>query len=381
MRLRMFFTLISRWYSADTNHGLERIMNFFRIVSIALGNIVWLALAGSAAAQAPYTVVMSGLDNPRGLGLAPNGALYVAEAGRGGGGPCIVSGIGETRCLGMTGAITRLWRGEQSRVVEGMPSHALPDGSSASGPNDISFQGTGGAYIAIGLGGNAAFRAALGSEFFGTLVHMSASGKWKVVADVAAHEFETNPAGGPVDTNPFGVLAEPGGRLVADAGANALFSVAANGTVETLAVFAPQGNPTNVGRPMIEAVPTSVARGPDGALYVGQLTGFPFVQGLANIYRVIPGQAPVVHCSGFKTIMDISFGPDGSLYVVENATGGLFFAPGSGRLSRIAPNCDRTVLLGGLDRPTAVAVGADGAIYVTNHGITAGAGEVLKIAP
>jgi len=132
---------------------------------------------------------------------------------------------------------------------------------------------------------------------------------------------------------------------------------------------------------MIEAVPTSVARGPDGAVYVGQLTGFPFVQGLASIYRVVPGHDPVVHCSGFKTIVSIAFGPDGDLYVVEHATGGLLFPPNSGRLSRVAPNCARLPLLEGLDRPTAVAVGPDGAIYVTNHGITPGAGEVLRLAP
>jgi hypothetical protein len=38
-------------------------------------------------------------------------------------------------------------------------------------------------------------------------------------------------------------------------------------------------------------------------------------------------------------------------------------------------------VLEGLDRPTAVALGKDGAVYVTNNGITAGAGEVLMIKP
>ena len=359
-------------------------MKLLRVASVALGSMGWLAVAGSAVAQ---TVVMSGLDNPRGLAFAPNGALYVTEAGRGGSGPCVVNpGTGETRCYGKSGAITRLWKGQQSRVAEGLESHALPDGSSASGPNDISFQGTGGAYITMGLGGDPDFLEALGGEYQGTLIHMAASGKWKVVADILLHEIDENPAGGPVDSNPFGVLAEPGGRLVADAGANALLRVAANGTVETVAVFPPLPNPVfPFGPPMIEAVPTAVARGPDGALYVGQLTGFPFVQGLANIYRVVPGQAPVVHCTGFKAIMDLAFGPDGSLYVVENATGAFPppppFAPNTGRLSRVAPDCTVTPVLEGLNRPTAVAVGADGAIYVTNNGVTAGAGEVLRIAP
>ena len=356
-------------------------MKIVHAVSMALTGIGLLAVAGNSFAQSPYEVVMSGLDNPRGLAFAPNGALYVAEAGRGGPGPCLVSPVGEPRCAGRSGAISRLWMGRQSRVLEGLESHALPDGSSAGGPNGISFQGVGGAYITLGLGGDEAWKAALGAQASGSVMKMAASGQWKVRGDILHHESTQNPAGGAVDTNPFGVLAEPGGLLVVDAGGNSLLSVAANGGVETVAVFPPQSNPTPVGPPMIEAVPTSVARGADGALYVGQLTGFPFVQGLANIYRVLPGQAPVVHCGGFKAIMDLEFGADGSLYVVENATGGLFFAPGTGQLSRVAPNCSRTVLLVGLDRPTAVAVGADGAVYVTNHGVTAGAGEVLKVTP
>jgi hypothetical protein len=359
-------------------------MKSLPIASIAAGTLASLSLCGAAVAQ---TVVMSGLDNPRGLAFAPNGALYVTEAGRGGDGPCLVNpGSGEERCFGRTGAITRLWKGQQSRILEGLESHAQPDGSAASGPNGISFQGAGGAYVTLGLGGDRAFQEALGGSYSGNLIHMAASGKWKVVADIVQHEIDENPAGGPIDSNPFGVLAEPGGRLVADAGANALFRVAANGRVETVAVLPPLPNPTPVGPPMVEAVPTAVARGPDGDLYVGGLTGFPFVPGVANIYRVVPGQDPVVHCSGFKAIMDLEFGPDGALYVVENATGGvppfgLFFLPNTGRLSRVAPDCTVTPVLEGLNRPTAVAVGTDGAIYVTNNGVTAGAGEVLMVAP
>ena len=208
-------------------------------------------LASSADGQTPYTVVMTGLDNPRGMAFAPNGALYVTEAGRGGPGPshCGYNGAGELRCYGPTGAITRLWKGQQSRVAEGMPSHATPDGSTAGGPNDISFQGTGGAYITLGLGGGPQLLEDFGSELLGTLIHMPASGKWKVVADIALHEFDENPAGGPLDSNPYGVLAEPAGRLVVDAGANALLSVAPNGKIQTLAVFPAQPNPVALRSP------------------------------------------------------------------------------------------------------------------------------------
>jgi len=334
------------------------------------------------------------------MAVAPNGALYVTEAGRGGDGPCAPNPANELRCFGKTGAISKLWRGKQSRVVEGLDSTALPGGALAGGANDISFQGTGGAFITMGLGGGPAFRETLGGELLGKLLHMTPGDKWhdfdahkrhghgdgpahelRVVSDVAAHEFATNPAGGALDSNPFGVLAEAFGRLVADAGANALFRVFANGAVKTVAVFPSQVNPTGFGPPMVESVPTAVARSPDGALYVGELSGFPFAEGLARIFRVKPGKDPVVHCTGFKTITDIAFARDGSLYVVENATGGFFFPPNSGQLSRVAPDCTRTTVLVGLDWPTSVAVGRDGSVYVTNHGVTPGIGEVLRIEP
>ena len=360
-------------------------MNQSRTSRVAAGALAGLAIAGATAAQAAVTVVMSGLDNPRGLAFAPNGALYVTEAGRGGAGPCPANGAGELRCYGPSGAITRLWKGQQERVVVGLPSHALPDGTSAGGPNDISFQGTGGAYVTLGLGGGPLFQDAYGAagELMGTIIHVAASGQWRLVADVASHEFAANPVG-PPDSNPFGILAEPGGRYVADAGANALFHVAPNGRVATVAVFPGVPHPNfPPGPPLAEAVPTTVARGPDGALYVGQLTGFPFAAGVASVYRVVPGQAPAVHCTGFTTILDIAFGPEGEMYVVENAQGSVLppFPANTGRLLRVEDDCSRSVVLAPLDRPSSVVVGPDGAIYVTNHGTSAGTGEVLKIAP
>jgi hypothetical protein len=45
---------------------------------------------------ATNTLIMSGLNNPRGLALGPDGGIYVAEAGTGGAGPCQIGSTGKS---------------------------------------------------------------------------------------------------------------------------------------------------------------------------------------------------------------------------------------------------------------------------------------------
>lgn len=231
--------------------------------------------------------------------------------------------------------------------------------------------------MTIGLGFEGHPRSDLAGvgEQFGRLVHMSASGHWRAVADLMGYESAANPDGGIIDSNPYGLLAEPGSRVVADAGANALLRVAANGAISTIATF-----PARAQGRSTDAVPTAVAVGPNGAYYVSELSGVPFAAGAANIYRVVPGQAPSVAWSGFTTVIDLAFGPDGSLYVLEHSTGPVFFAL-PGRLLKLAPNGTRTTVIAGLSRPGSVAVGSDGALYVSIRSTSIGIGEVLRIAP
>jgi hypothetical protein len=347
-----------------------------------------LALAVCAGASAStITTVMSGLDNPRGLAFAPEGGLYVAEAGRGG--PlsplCYTAtdpGVG-FRCYGATGAISRYWHGKQERVVTGLPSLENPSFMGpAQGPAHISFQGRGGMYVTIGLGGltppdsRNTVLPGVGTSF-GQLLKVEPSGVRRSVADVSAFE-NTNPDGAQIDTNPYGLLALPGHRLVTDAGGNSLLDVKANGSISTVAVFpkfAGTFGPT-------DRVPTNVVLGPDGAYYVSMLSGVPFTPGSAAVFRVVPGAAPTVYASNLTQITDLAFGPDGSLYVLQHGTGLFFSGPGS--IVKIAPGgSSRTTIdtQGRLSHPTGLVVGPDRALYVSNFGIAPSIGEVLQISP
>jgi hypothetical protein len=341
-------------------------------------------------------VIAAGLHNPRGLNFGPDEALYVAEAGFGGPGPCAPGPEG-TRCYGPSGSIAKidLRHDTISRVVKGLPSLADIEGDFATGIHDVSYVGLGRGHATIGWGGDPADRTIqfgqAGADF-ARLARVKPNGRWEAEADLGDFESTYNPDGDGIDTNPYGILSLPGRQIVADAGANDLLEINANRQISVLAIFpdrmveAPPilGFPPGTMVPA-DAVPTSVALGPDGDLYVGELVGFPFPVGDANIYRVPAcGGTPQVAEGGFTAVVDVAFGPDGSMYVLEMAKNGLLagFMLGdwTGALIRVAPDGTRTEIAPGtLTAPGGVAVGNDGRIYVTNNSTSGSAGEVVMI--
>lgn len=362
-----------------------------RLTRAAIGAVaVSLALAAPAVAgQQGVEVVASGLDNPRGLELA-GGKLWVTEAGRGGSGPCVPGPEGTPVCFGLSGALTVVdpWGHGQHRVLQGLPSLANPDGTSATGPSDVS-AGRRALWMTIGLGGPSTTRDLLPPEGqgMGWLYRLAGHGP-KPVADFLAYELANNPdaaqPGSDIESNPNSVDAHGRPVVVADAGGNDILAVKHRAiSLVSLLPFgtAPAPPPAPAGTTMpVDPVPTSVVRGPDGSLYVGQLTGFPFVPGAASVFRIPPGGgAPQVVASGFTLITDMAVGADGSLYVVEFSTQSLLAGPAPGALIRVAPDGTRTELAAGrLVTPAGIVLG-HGVAYVSNHGAQPGAGEVLRI--
>lgn len=350
-----------------------------------------LALASQAMA-ASWTVVASGLNNPRGLDFAPNGALFIAEAGVGGNGPTVPGAEGIMH-FGLSGSVTKVFKGQQSRVITGLPSLGGDGGFAAVGPSAISFGQQGHAFLTIGLAQNPSVRASvLGAASAGmdTLYQMNQNGKLQTVADLGAFELAKDPDGHGPDSNPNGVLSDTaGGVYVTDAGANALLHIDARGRVSVVAVFPDRLVPTPPFLPQppfgpmipMQAVPTNVVRGPDGALYVSQLTGFPFPVGAARVYRVVPGSAPTIYASGFTNIIDLAFDASGNLFVLEIDQDGLAGGGSTGRLARVPAGggAGVTVLSDGLVMPGGLAIGPDGALYISNFSIFPGAGQVVRV--
>ncbi len=377
-----------------------------------------LALIASAPASAhhpkPVKVdqIAEGLDNPRHVAVSKDGGVWVAESGTGGGvetpaKSCFDSAEGRA-CTGDTGAITRITKWGKHRVVTGLASFAPPNGDTAIGPHGIFVDGHD-VYFTNGGPTGPTRGAAPNAEpvlrdptlvdedrvsrFYGTLRKVVPFGKRHVeIADPWEFENENNPdaevgtAG--IDSNPVDVWADHGRFFVADAGGNTVLRANRWGQISVVALFADREIPFGGPDPFrMQTVPTAVVKGPDGALYMSQLTGFPFPAGAANVYRIDPRTGDVsVYASGFTNIMDIDFGRDGTLYVLEidhdrlpplggpSSDGALFTVGWRGKTPRQVE-----LPAGTLTNPGGVAVGKRGHLYVTNRSTEAGDGEVLRL--
>jgi sugar lactone lactonase YvrE len=337
--------------------------SFSKRVATAAAVTALSAAAVPAANAATVETVATGLDNPRSVAVAPDGSVYVANAGRGGK-QC--QGKGEdAMCLGTTGRIVRVApNGSKSTVARGMVSAAGPGGPFAIGLHGVSVAPDGAVF---GLTGSStpqdikSFPPPVKSRV-GRLFSVS-GGAFSAVARVDRLEHRRNLDGvkGDRNSNPYAVLALAANhQIVVDAGANAVLEVR-DGEVELLALIPRRGK--------TQAVPTSIAQGPDGAYYVGQLAG-EGRKGKARVWRVpAEGGTATVYRSGFTAITGVAFGPDGSLYVTEFAHN---FEKLNGRLVRVSPDgSSRSVLAGGkkLRAPTGAAVDSTGAVYVSNFSV------------
>ena len=376
----------------------RQIMMTLTLAALTAAGTATLAGAQSFSVQ----TIMSGLSNPRGLAFAPDGSLYVTEAGVGGFGPSFEDGAGVTVSYGETGGLSRWLNGSQTRLINNLPSVAdrangAPGGGSG-GLTGITFAPNGTAYGVINFGGEFDQRGGLiaagatKAAQLGTVVQFDfGTNSFTSVADITAYAKANNLQGptqtGRPESNPYGLTALKGGGVaVVDAGGN--FVAITNSANQVIShVKLPNYpnltfNPNNpaTGGPTYQAVPTSIVEGPDGTLYVSELGGYPFTVGGEHITMIKNGVI-TGRLNGFTNLMDVEY-LEGNLYALQLDTNGLTGArgPGPGQLLKINPLTGvSTLLYNGLSFPGGLAIGADHAFYVTNNSVAPGFGSVIRI--
>ncbi len=262
------------------------------------GLLLLAVLAGFVLVPAAAQADPSFYETPLfGIATAPGGSLLVADAGQG------------------------IVNGDNGALVAALPGVA-----------DVASRGHGKLWAITGGGPENSW------------LYSVEGGVATRVADLWAFEAANNPHPANIESNPFGVVDLGGGRaLVADAAGNDLLRVDEHGNIELVAVLPDELVSTdNVKRLLgcpdshadecnlpheipTESVPTSVAVGPDGAYYVGELKGFPAPTGASRIWRIDP-HAQGAECGSsalctvvfdnFTSIVDLIF-KRGTLYVAQ----------------------------------------------------------------
>jgi hypothetical protein len=259
------------------------------IALIAVSGCTLLALACNSNS----TLDIDSLHHPRGLAVTEDGALLVADAGNG-------------RIL---------------RVVPGIGNEVLRDGL------PVTWDGGPGGDTVIGVSG----------------LHVAGADLLYVVGEFRGDRFRRayrlSPAAGPVAltnvgeelpvdglVNPYDVVALDGEVYISDAGANAVFRVLDDGGVALYARL-PRISVSSLDTDRTtDPVPTGLAAGPDGAIYLATLAGAPYAPGSAAIYRLADlnddGDAlgdgetePVVE--GLTAATDVAFTDTGWLLTTE----------------------------------------------------------------
>jgi sugar lactone lactonase YvrE len=335
--------------------------------------------------SANVTVFAEGLDNPRGLEFGPDGQLYVAEGGQGGTtsteGECaqVVPPVGPYTGGDNARISTLDADGQRTTVVEALPSTqtAATLGSLVSGVADIAFvEDT--LYYLLASGGCSHGNPDAPNGVY----RVNEDGTTELVGDLSAFVMANptavqNPADFEPDESAYGLEAFNDQLYVTESNHGALDAVdPATGTPSrVLDLSATEGH----------LVPTAMAVGPDGNLYLSNLMPFPVAAGASSVYTVTPEGELGVHAEGVTAVLGLAFDDEGQLYVLETSGPGSGMeapiVPGTGRVVRLTDGGELEVVATGLVFPTGMAFGPDGTLYVSNFGFgfPPGAGQVVAI--
>jgi sugar lactone lactonase YvrE len=336
-----------------------------------------LAIPVGAAAQGDAYTVMpyaTGLQHPRGLTFDANGNLVVATEGTGNGD----GAIWRLSDLNGNGMIDN--ESEVKPLSVNMPSWGAPVGEGEIlGPSGVTYGADGTLYAVTG--GFEDPTSNQGFSVWSSIAPNTSTNQLRTLnpyAQLAKYEWANNPDGAQLDSDPYSIVVDADGNAyVNDAAANDTLKVAPDGTITTYAVYSPVAVPAELGLPFpaTDAVPTGLAVGPDGALYVSLLTGFPFSEGASTVYRLedLDGDGTAmgagemtVYADGLTTSTALAWSADGHLLATE-FRGPLTDLSGqniaTGRVVEWVDGAWETIA-DGLVTPTGLAVGADGTIYV-----------------
>ncbi len=301
---------------------LNFLKSFYMKSKITILVLVFLQLQ----AMAQLGLLTDSLNGPIGVTVDQWGSVWLAEVGSGNN-DGVISYVAKS--------------GKKYPVITNLPSKVNPIADDVVGPWKAIPMTYG--KIAVLLGGN----YTLGTNF-GKLAFFDLAGYKPGVDpvkslkdtthtfDISTFAFSTSVN---MDSDPFSAVQDEDGHwYITDAGANTIIKVSKNGKEKSVfARFSGFPNPTPVGPPFIDAVPTGIVALPKyGGFLVTTLTGFPFLEGRAAVYFVDRNGNISPYTTGLTLLTDIAIDRHGTVFVNQfGKFGPRGFIFGSGQVIRL----------------------------------------------
>lgn len=207
------------------------------------------------------------------------------------------------------------------------------------------------------------------------VIRMNDDGSWTMIANLSAF-YQSHPVANPSpgdfepDGTPYSMVNVRGDLYVVEPNHGEVDKVTADGQITRVVdLSATEGH----------IVPTTIAY--HGNFFVGNLYPFPIPGGASKILKITPSGQVKDWVTGLNTVLGLVM-EGNTMYVLENTVGAPFPTPGLGRILRVDPNGDKTVIATGLSLPTAMTMGPDGKLYVSNWGfspVANGGGQILQV--
>ena len=292
------------------------------------------------------TTLTTGLVGPIGVETDPAGRVFVSESG---------TGVNDSRIL-LVAADGRTYP-----VVTGLPSVVSPGGE-VSGTDHLLFA-DGVLYALNYVSG--LYKINIASFKPGDApIPASSLTPQDIRTFVLSYPFVNNAN----DSHAYNMIPGPDGSIyMTDSGANAILRRTKDGTLSVVAEVPGIPNPTPVGPPVIQSVPTGIVY--DGTKFlISTLLGFPFPSGKALIYQMDLTGKVTIQQQAFTSLVDIETdGNGGSLVLEHGQFGAMGFTPQTGRLLRVNTS-GNAVLFDKLNLPTDLKIYDSHTAYLTSLG-------------
>ncbi|MEM7380697.1 MAG: ScyD/ScyE family protein [Bacteroidota bacterium] len=303
---------------------------------------------------------VTGLTAPQGIELDDQGRLWVAEQGNGG-------NSGRISVIDASGSVFPYMINIPSVIEEGSAGsvhHLLIENDTLWIALGLTSQVAGGAFLKLDI-----------SNFTpgDPPVEYSEGPLVTNIADFVLNYDFDNQTG---ESNAYNLTLAPDGHIyLVDAAANAVIQIdkSTDIFVELLAELPTISNPTGVGPPRMDAVPTGIIYFEDRFL-VSAFVGFPFTPGDSRIYSVSTTGVVTTFKSNFTGAVDL-VGDNSKYFLLEYASfGQQGFQSRTGKVTRFEGN-EQTVIAEQLNFPNGICIGNNNELYVTSKD-----GSILRIS-